>query len=135
MKKTIYILAIIIFGTLTFACGGKAEKSENEKKQNPVASNQTANSAANQKVLPTRNDGDADDFRATNSNIPAANNANSSMKTDADDLRKSNSSQKSIDRDDRRGKGDADDRNRNNNSRRDADDYGKRDNDGDADDN
>ncbi len=129
MRNLIYFLGILSLGIIIPACGGKTETKENQAKPTSTAispagvpTNNTVNPPTNQ------NDGDADDVRTENTNSSVQSNINGQPRKDADDLRRSNINQRKFDQDD--GKG-----NRPVNSRRDADDNGKRDNDGDSDDN
>lgn len=133
MKKIIYIFMILSLGILTFACGNKAEKSENEKKQTAPMSNTNQNNASVQPVV-KQADGDADDVRSANMNVGNAGNSNVEIKNDVDDLRQNNTNKRRVDGNDLNKTRTFEDRNRNN-VKRDFDDRGKRDNDGDADDN
>lgn len=125
MKTLIYLFTIMSLAMLITACGGKTETKENETKQAPT----TASSANNSVSPPTKQtDGGADDVRSANTNSQVRSNTNGQDKKDADDIRRSNTNQRKIDRDDSK-------ENRPANSRRDSDDSGKRESDGDSDDN
>jgi hypothetical protein len=129
MKNTIYLLAIISLAIIIPACGGKTETKENETKQTSTTVSSTSVPAGNSFNPPTKQtDGDADNVRKTDTNSALRSNTDGQVKKDADDLRQGNTNQRKTDLDDRKG-------NRPVNSRRDADDFGKRDSDGDADDN
>jgi hypothetical protein len=125
--KLLAILILIISGFIFTSCSGSAEKKETPRPTNTSVTNtmvvpqSDATNVANTSVK--SEDKDADDVRPTNS----ANSNNSVKKDDmkskdVDDIRKSNSNIKSKDKDDLNKKGDADDK-------------GKRDSDGDDDDN
>lgn len=113
MKNTIYMIAILLFGLLAFACGGKTET---EKVS-------TANLNAVNSVSP----GNAN--LAVNSDNTVPVNSNTGISRDTDDMRAGNTNQKRIDRDDINGKRDADDKRQSANSRQDADDFNKQRND------
>lgn len=118
MKNIIYMIAILLFGLLAFACGGKTETDKVS----------TVNSNAVNSVTP----GNANLAVKPDNTVPA--NSNAAIRRDADDLRSGNTNQKRIDRDDINGKRDVEDNRQSANSRRDADDFNKQRNDRDDDD-
>jgi hypothetical protein len=129
MKNYIYLLiAILLFGLLTFACGGsnkKAETMENETKQVPTTSNsnvlvtQQAVNATNGNSAVRQDDLDEDDAPLANSNRSVNGKVRGSEKKDADDVQSGNTDQKRPDRDDQNKTRDADDKRSRSNSRRD----------------
>lgn len=138
MKNLAIIFTLIISGLFAANCGAKAEKSETKPTitANNVTNSASANAPSNlSTTTKMENDGDAVD-------LPVVSNANTNpgdanRKSDTDDLRgkdaddvRKNPANSNVSNKNRQGK-DQDDSNK----KGDADDRGRRDNDGDEDDN
>lgn len=143
MKKYFFMTAILIFGSIAFACGGNRNPETKEKESQPVTTSQNSNAVVspstgnitNGNPAGRKDDLDADDARRTNMNQSSNGKAKSTENRDAADVANGNQDQKRLDRDDPEKTRDSTNRSKSPQSRRDSDDPGRRENDRDEDDN